>query len=117
MTAAATGVSALLGVVFLGAGVPKLLRTTDYRRRIRHWRLPEGLLPAIGLVEVGGAALLLVGSAIGGDRPAIAGAALLIATAAGAVLTHVRIADPPATALPATVLGTLAALDIALLTM
>jgi putative oxidoreductase len=117
MSALATTVSVLLGIAFFLAGVPKILRTTHYRKRSRHWRLPKGLLPVIGLVEVGGATLLLVGAATQHDRPAIAGAALLLATMAGATLTHLRIADPPAKALPSTLLGVLATLDVALLTM
>jgi uncharacterized membrane protein YphA (DoxX/SURF4 family) len=115
MNVLATIVSVVLGMAFLAAGLPKVLRTTSYRERVRHWRLPERLLPAIGLVEVGGATLLLVAAAAGHEQPAIAGAALLVATMAGAILTHVRIADPPARALPPTLLGILATLDIALL--
>lgn len=69
----------------------------------------------IGLVEVGGAALLLIGSATRQEQPAIAGAALLVATMGGAVLTHVRIADPPAKALHSTLLGAVAVLNVALL--
>lgn len=115
MSPSATTLSVLLCLVFLRAGVPKVRRTTHYRDRIRHWRLPEPLLPVIGLVEVTGAILLLAGAVTGRDRLAIAGAALLLATVAGATLTHVRISDPAAKALPATVLGVLAAIDVALL--
>lgn len=115
MSTSATIVSAVLAVAFLLGGVPKVLRTAFYRERVRHWRLPEGLLPVIGLVEVVSAALLLVGAATERDRLAVAGAALLTATMAGAVLTHVRIADTPARARPAILLAVLAATDVALL--
>lgn len=117
MNVLAVIISMLLGVALLLGGAPKILRTAHYRERARHWRLPASLLPIIGIVEVGGASLLLVGAATRHDPTAIAGAALLVATMAGAILTHVRIADPPTKALPATVLGALAALDVALLTV
>jgi uncharacterized membrane protein YphA (DoxX/SURF4 family) len=115
MSMLATVVSVLLGTAFLAAGGPKLLRTPHYRERVRHWRLPEGSLLVIGLVEVGAAALLLVGAVTQGERAALAGAALVVATMAGAVLTHVRIADPVARALPPAVLGALAVLDAVVL--
>lgn len=117
MSVVATILCGLLGFAFLAAGLPKVLRTTHYRDRIRHWRLPEGLLPVIGLIEMGGAALLLVGVATRDERPAVAGALLLGLTMGGAVITHVRIADPPARALPSTCLGGLAVLNVALLAM
>jgi uncharacterized membrane protein YphA (DoxX/SURF4 family) len=115
MSVFATIVSLLLGLAFLLAGVPKLLRTARFREQIRHWRLPAGLLPIIGLVEVGAAALLLVGAATQGRASAVAGAALSVAAMAGAILTHVRIADPVAEARHAAVLGALALLDVVLL--
>ncbi len=115
MSVLATTVSVLLGTAFLAAGLPKVLRTTSYRERARHWRLPEELLPVVGLVEVTGATLLLAGAATRHERAAIAGAVLVVATMAGAVLTHARIGDPPARVLPPALLGILAALDVALL--
>jgi putative oxidoreductase len=115
MSIFATVVSALLGLVFLVAGVPKILRIAYFRERVRHWRLPARMLPVIGLVELGGAGLLLVGAVTQGKPWALAGAALVAATMAGAIVTHMRVADPPAEALHAAGLGALAMLDVVLL--
>lgn len=115
MTVLTTVVSVLLGVAFLRAGVPKVLRTARYRQRVRHWRLPPQALPAIGSVEVTAATLLLVGAITQSRAAALAGAALLIATMAGALLTHARISDPLAEALGAALLASLAVLDAAAL--
>ena len=108
MSVFATVISGLLGVSFLLAGVPKILRVARYRERIRRWRLPVGLLPVIGIVEVSGAGLLLVAAATQSQRPALVGAGLVAATMLGAILTHARIADPLSEALPAVALGALA---------
>lgn len=115
MTVLATVVSVLLAAAFVRAGVPKLLRTATYRERARRWRLPARALPVIGLVETTAAVLLLVGAATRSMAPALAGASLVVATMAGALLTHVRIADPVAEALGAALLGSLAVLDAVVL--
>ena len=111
MSAAATVISVVLGLAFLRAGVPKLLRSPGARERGRRWRVPLAFLPVIGAVEVAAAILLLVGAVAQDERPAMVGAALVTATMAGAVITHGRIADPVARALPPALLGALAVLD------
>lgn len=113
MSALATVVAVLLGLAFLFAGVPKILRVARYRERVQHWRLPTWMLPVIGAVEVCGAGLLLAGAATQAEGLAAAGAVLVVATMLGAILTHVRIADPLRKALPAVVLGGLALVVLA----
>ncbi len=115
MDTVATIVCIVLALAFLGAGIPKVLRVAKFREEVRRWRLPDAALPVIGLVEVLGAVLLLIGVITDSTGPAIAGALLLLVVAVGAVATHVRIKDPVPMTAPAAVLGVLAAVAVALL--
>jgi len=54
------------------------------------------------------AVLLLLGAATDGSGLAIAGAALVLATMAGALATHVRIGDAPPRMAPPAVLAVIA---------
>ncbi len=65
--------SILLALAFLFAGLPKLLAVTAWIEKFSHWGYPRWSLPLIGLLEVGGAILLLI------PRFAIYGVGMLIA--------------------------------------
>ena len=75
--------SILLALAFLLAGVPKLLAITSWIKKFTHWGYPRWSLALIGLLEVGGAILLLV------PRFAVYGVGVLIAIMLGAAYTHV----------------------------
>lgn len=90
---------ALLTLVFLGAGVAKLVGVDMMVETFGQIGFGQGLRYFTGIVEVVGAALLWL------PRRQIFGAALLGGTMVGAVLTHVFILGP--SAMPAAVLGLL----------
>lgn len=75
--------SILLVLSFLLAGVPKLFVVTGWLDKFTRWGYPRWLLPLIGLLEVGGAILVLI------PRFAIYGVGVLIAVMLGAAYTHV----------------------------
>lgn len=82
----------LLGVAFLGAGGQKLAGTDQMVEEFDRYGYPKWFRTFTGVVEVTGAAGVLAGL----FRPALtAPAALLLsATMAGALATHIRLADP-----------------------
>lgn len=86
--------SVLLALAFLLAGVPKLLEVTAWIEKFSHWGYPRWSLPLIGLLEVGGAILLLI------PRFAIFGVGILIAVMLGAAYTHVANVEGLAVARP-----------------
>ena len=90
----------LLAAAFLGAGLSKLAGVPMMVDLFDRIGVGQWFRYVTGLVEIGGAALLLIPGLAG------AGAALLAATMVGAVLTHLAIlGDSPAAALVLLVLN------------
>ena len=83
MTIALTVVRVLLGLVFVAAGLPKLLSPDMVIQNFERWGLPvaEAFAPAVGVLEVVAGAMLVLGVF---TRYA---AILLAANMVGAVLT------------------------------
>ena len=75
--------SVLMALLFLVAGVPKLLGAQGHVEHFAHWRYPDWFRLVVGTVEVASAILLLV------PRVAPLGAAGIAAIMAGATYTHV----------------------------
>ncbi len=95
-TAAAWGLQILLAAAFLAAGVSKIMGVPAMVALFDGIGVGQWFRYVMGLVEVGGALLLLI------PGLAAAGAALLAATMAGAVLTHLFVVG--GSAVPALVL-------------
>lgn len=107
MTTARIGLAAALCLVFLPLGAAKIAAVPVMREAAAHLGMSPGLYRIVGLLEVAGAAGLLLGPAsVPVGTAAATGPALLTATAAA---VHVRHGDPPVRALPAAVLALAAA--------
>ena len=106
MTTLSTILAALLGVVFLGVGIPKLTGQEKMVANFQRWGYHASMMTATGYVEVLAAALLLVGIAV--NALAITGALLIIFVMTGALWTHQRVKDPLAMWAPPAVLLALA---------
>jgi uncharacterized membrane protein YphA (DoxX/SURF4 family) len=104
--------SILLAIAFIGAGVSKLTGQSAMREAATHFGITWERYRSIGVLEVAGAAGLLLGLAVTalGAVAALALTLLMIA----AVATHRRAGDAPAQMAPATVLGLLSAITAAL---
>jgi len=89
----------LLALVFLAAGIPKLLGVAQIAARFEHFGYPPWFRLVIGVVEVSGGVSLLV--------PAVApyGMALISIDMIGTTLTVLRVGDSP---MPPLVVGALA---------
>jgi putative oxidoreductase len=81
----------LLGLMFLMAGIGKISGTKMHVDHFNHWGLPQWFRVVTGLVELLGAAALIVG--IWEASWAAAGSLLLGVTMIGAILVHVRMKD------------------------
>ena len=79
-----TIVTVLLALVFLAAGGSKLAAPRAHFEHFAHWGYPSWLVYGIGLVEAGGAVLILISAA------RFYGAALLACAMLGAIFTHIR---------------------------
>jgi uncharacterized membrane protein YphA (DoxX/SURF4 family) len=103
-------VQGLLGVVFLGAGLQKLIGTDAMVDDFARYRYPQWFRVATGAIEVAAAAAMVAGL----SRPALVpvGGLLLAATMAGAVATHVRLGDPRSVIARPAVLFALAAMVV-----
>ena len=103
-------VSALLALVFLGAGFMKLSKSREELAPKMHWvnGASAGQVKAVGLVEVLGA-LGLILPALTGIAPVLTPLAALglFLVMAGAVVVHVKSGDAAKETLPAVVLGLL----------
>jgi len=97
-----TILAAVLGVAFLGAGVPKLLGQATMVENFRRWGYADAVRIAVGAVEVLAAILLLVGIAV--NALAITGALLVMFVMTGALFTHQKAHDPLAMWIPPFVL-------------
>ncbi|MFJ7949934.1 DoxX family protein [Lysinibacillus sp. NPDC096418] len=96
----------LLAIVFLMAGLGKLIGTDMHKNNFNHWRLPQWFRGVTGLVETAAAVLLIVG--FWQYTALLAGAWLIVATGFGGVITHIRVKDSLKDTLPIAVLGILA---------
>jgi uncharacterized membrane protein YphA (DoxX/SURF4 family) len=94
-------VSGLLGVGFVLAGAAKFLQAEDATEAFRHFGLPTGLVPVIGICEIAGGIGVLV--------PRLAGFAALglLLIMLGAVYSHLT-HDPFREAFGAIAMGAMA---------
>ncbi|MFF4691890.1 DoxX family protein [Streptomyces sp. NPDC001307] len=103
MTTARITLAVALALVFLPLGLTKIAAVPFMRQAAAHLGMTTGLYRIVGTLEVAGAVGLLLGLT---SPPlgvtAAAGLALLMAAA---TVVHLRHGDPPARALPATVLA------------
>ena len=99
---AITVLSILLALAFLMAGGSKLAGSEQMVQGFEHWGYPSWFLYVTGAVEVLSAILLLIPST------RFYGAALLVCTMVGAVLTHLKAGETAMLGAPL-VLGILAA--------
>ena len=107
MTLSPLVVAAPVAVVFAALGAAKVLALPAMQVRATHLGFSVTAYRAIGILEIAGAAGVLVGVSapvIGG----LAGAGLLILLA-GAVVAHLRNGDSPRHLVPAVVAGLLVA--------
>ena len=114
MSTATVLVTLALALLFLATAAGKL---TGQRASIAgrdHLAVAPVRWQQIGLLEVAGAAGVLIGLRL--HPLGIAAAAGLVLLSLGAIATHVRAGDKPAAAMPAVAALLLAAADMALLT-
>lgn len=102
---ATTILASILAATFFAFGMAKLLAVPSMRARAAHVGFSTDAYRWIGLLEVAGAAGLLIGAASPLLR-ALAALGLLMLLA-GAVLTHSRVKDGIKDMVPALVLGCL----------
>ncbi|SEO72769.1 DoxX family protein [Paenibacillus sp. OV219] len=82
----------LLALMFLMAGFGKISGSKMHVEGFKHWGLPQWFRIVTGLVELAGAAALIVGY---WDPSWVAvGALILGITGIGGVITHLRVKDP-----------------------
>lgn len=106
------GSQAVLGLVGLGVGGAKVTHQEDQVEEFQRFGYPQWFRIATGVVEIG-SGIGLIGGLLWRPELAFVGGVLFCGVMAGAVLTHIRIGDPPSTtAVPAVVCS----LTVALLT-
>jgi putative oxidoreductase len=93
----------MLAFIFIIAGTGKVLGLKMHRENFSHWRLPQWFRIVTGIVELVGAALLIIG--FWQTYYAAAGALLIGMTCIGGVLTHLRVKDGFKETLPIAVFG------------
>jgi len=81
----------LLGLMFLMAGFGKITGSKMHVEGFTHWGLPQWFRVVTGIVELVGAAALIIG--FWEPSWTAAGALLLGVTSIGGILTHVRVKD------------------------
>ncbi len=104
--------SALLAVVFLGAGASKAAGAKAMVEAAESHGFAKGQYQVIGLLEIAGAAGLVIG--LWWAPLGIAAAVGLTLMMIGAVITHVRFKDQLAMTAPSAVLAILTAVALAL---
>ncbi|WP_053373600.1 DoxX family protein [Paenibacillus sp. FJAT-27812] len=97
----------LLGLAFLMAGIGKVGGLKMHVDHFKLWGLPQWFRVVTGLVELIGAAALILG--IWEPSWAAAGSLLLGVTMIGAILVHIRLKDKAKETMPSVVLFILAA--------
>jgi len=95
-------IQALLGLMFVMAGIMKVAGVKMHVDNFAQWGLPQWFRVVTGLVELIAAALLIVG--IWKDSWAALGGLLLAVTMLGGVLVHVRAKEPFKASVPAAVM-------------
>jgi putative oxidoreductase len=94
--------AALLGVVFVAAGIPKLTGEQRMVESFQRWGYADVVRTATGALEVFTGLLLLVGIVV--PALAVTGSLQVIAIMIGALFTHQRAHDPIAMWVPPAVL-------------
>ena len=102
MSTLSTILAAILGVVFVGAGLQKLTGQKMVVENFKRWGYADVVLTATGWLEVVTGTVLLVGIAV--PSLAVTGSMLVIAIMLGALATHQRAHDPIAMWVPPAVL-------------
>ncbi|MFJ8262880.1 DoxX family protein [Rummeliibacillus sp. NPDC094406] len=82
---------AILILMFAMAGIGKVVGSEMHVEGFEHWRLPQWFRVLTGIVEIVGAALLLIG--YWAPSYAMAGALVLGITGIGGIVTHIRAKD------------------------
>ncbi|MDB5055833.1 MAG: hypothetical protein JWM44_3883 [Bacilli bacterium] len=95
----------LLALAFLMAGMGKITGSEMHVEGFKKWRLPQWFRVVTGLVELVGAAALIIG--FWQQSWTAAGALLLGFTAIGGLLTHIRVKDSFKDTFPIVLLGIL----------
>lgn len=80
--------SVLLGLLFFGSGIMKLIGSAEVQAQFAKWGLGSWMR-IIGVIEILCAALFLI------PRTMVLGTLLLSAYLGGAMLTHITHAEPP----------------------
>jgi putative oxidoreductase len=93
----------LLALMFLMAGFGKVTGSKMHVEGFKNWRLPQWFRVVTGIVELVGAASLIIG--FWEQSWAAAGALILGVTAIGGVLTHIRVKDSLKQTFPIVLLG------------
>lgn len=106
MSTLSTILAVILGIVFVGSGIPKLTGQQKMVDNFEGWGYAPSVRVAIGGVEVLAGAMMLIGLAA--PALAITGALLVICVMIGALWTHQRAKDPVAELAPAALLLALA---------
>lgn len=95
----------MLALMFLMAGVGKLVGLKIHVDGFEHWKLPQWFRVVTGVVELLGCAFLIIG--FWASDYAVCGALILGVTGIGGILTHIRVKDSFKNTLPITILALL----------
>ncbi|MFJ7828381.1 DoxX family protein [Psychrobacillus sp. NPDC096623] len=106
MTILAWFLQGLLGLMFIMAGLGKIMGSKMHIEGFTKWGLPQWFRVVTGGIELGAAILLIVG--FWNATSALIGAAILVAVGIGGVITHIRIKDSMKDTAMILVLGVLA---------
>lgn len=109
MSTLSTILAAIIGIAFIGAGVPKLTGLPSVVENFERWGYPQEIRIATGSLELLAGVFLIIGIAV--PTLAVAGAMIVICVMLAALVTHQRVSDPFGSWIPAL---TLLALDILL---
>jgi putative oxidoreductase len=102
MSTFSTILAAILGIVFVASGIPKLTGQEAVAANFARWGYADVVRTATGWLEVLTGALLLAGIAV--QALAVTGTMLVIFIMIGALFTHQRAHDPLKLWVPAAVL-------------
>ena len=96
----------ILGVVFLVAGIGKIMGARAYVNAFRRWRLAQSFRLPVGSLEVFASVMLFAG--IFSYLFVMFGALIIVGISIGGILIHLNVKDTIHEMLPIIVLGTLA---------
>jgi len=94
-----TVASVLLALMFLAAGVPKMVQPQSHVEQFAQWGYPAWFVYCIGVVEAGGAILLLI------PRTRFYAALLLTHNLLGILYTHLKAGEYTHLLIPAVLLA------------